>query len=43
VAHAIAGYVQAGYRTFVLDVPAGAEELRHIGAAFGAAVDSLAA
>jgi len=43
VAHAIAAYVQAGYRTFVLDVPAGAEELRHIGAAFGAAGDSLAA
>jgi alkanesulfonate monooxygenase len=43
VADAIAGYVQAGYRTFVLDVPAGAEELRHIGAAFGAAGDSLAA
>ena len=43
VAHAIASYVQAGYRTFVLDVPAGAEELRHIGAAFGAAADSLAA
>jgi alkanesulfonate monooxygenase len=43
VAHAIAGYVQAGYRTFVLDVPAAAEELRHIGAAFGAAADSLAA
>jgi hypothetical protein len=33
----------AGYRTFVLDVPAAAEELRHIGAAFGAAGDSLAA
>jgi alkanesulfonate monooxygenase len=43
VARAIAGYVQAGYRTFVLDAPAGAEELRHIGAAFGAAADSLAA
>jgi alkanesulfonate monooxygenase len=43
VAHAITGYVSAGYRTFVLDVPANAEELRHIGAAFGAAVDSLAA
>lgn len=43
VAHAIAGYMRAGYRTFVLDVPANAEELRHIGAAFGAAADSLAA
>jgi alkanesulfonate monooxygenase len=43
VAHAITGYVSAGYRTFVLDVPANADELRHIGAAFGAAADSLAA
>lgn len=43
VAHALAGYVSAGYRTFVLDIPANAEELRHIAAAFGAAADSLAA
>ena len=43
VADAIAGYVSAGYRTFVLDVPAEAEELRHVGSAFGAAADSLAA
>jgi alkanesulfonate monooxygenase len=43
VAHALAGYVSAGYRTFVLDIPANPEELRHIGAAFGAAADSLAA
>lgn len=43
VASAIAGYVSAGYRTFVLDVPADPQELRHIGAAFGAAVDALAA
>jgi len=43
VAHAIAGYVSAGYRTFVLDVPASPEELRHIAAAFGAAAESLAA
>lgn len=43
VAHAIAGYVSAGYRTFVLDVPANPDEMRHIAAAFGAAADSLAA
>ena len=43
VAAAIAGYVTAGYRTFVLDVPAEAEELQHTGAAFGAAADSVAA
>jgi alkanesulfonate monooxygenase len=43
VAQALAGYVSAGYRTFVLDIPANAEELRHIAAAFGAAADSLAA
>lgn len=43
VAHSISGYVRAGYRTFLLDVLANAEELRHIGAAFGAAADSLAA
>ena len=43
VADAIAGYVSAGYGTFVLDVPADPDEMRHIGAAFGAAADSLAA
>lgn len=43
VAHAIAGYVSAGYRTFVLDIPADPDEMRHIAAAFGAAADSLAA
>jgi alkanesulfonate monooxygenase len=43
VAHALAGYVSAGYRTFVLDIPANAQELRHIAAVFGAAADSLAA
>ena len=43
VAQALAGYVAAGYRTFVLDVPADAAELQHIGAAFGAAAESLAA
>lgn len=43
VARAIAGYVSAGYGTFVLDVPAQPDEMRHIGAAFGAAADSLAA
>ena len=43
VADAIAAYVRAGYRTFVLDVPADAEELRHIGTAFGAVTEPFAA
>jgi alkanesulfonate monooxygenase len=34
VAHAIAGYVRAGYRTFILDVPATREDLAHAGLAF---------
>lgn len=43
VAHSLAGYVSSGFQTFVLDVPADPDEMRHIAAAFGAAADSLAA
>jgi alkanesulfonate monooxygenase len=43
VADAIAGYMGAGYETFVLDIPASPDEMRHIAASFGAAADSLAA
>jgi alkanesulfonate monooxygenase len=34
VADEVARYVDAGYRTFILDVPASAEEMEHIGAVF---------
>lgn len=34
VARTIARYVEAGYRTFILDVPATREDLRHAGLAF---------
>ena len=34
VADEIARYVDAGYRTFILDVPASAEEMEHVGAVF---------
>jgi hypothetical protein len=34
VARAVAGYVSAGYRTFILDVPATREDLQHAGRAF---------
>ena len=34
VAEEVARYVEAGYRSFVLDVPHSAEELRHIGVVF---------
>lgn len=34
VADELARYISVGYRTFILDVPANAEELRHIGVAF---------
>jgi alkanesulfonate monooxygenase len=37
VAHALARYVQAGFRTFILDVPATREDLRHAGLAFARA------
>jgi len=43
VAHSLAGYVSSGFETFVLDVPADPDEMRHVAAAFGAAADSLAA
>src|SRR6266581_786859 len=38
VADEVARYLDAGYRTFILDVPASEEELRHIGAVFERAV-----
>jgi alkanesulfonate monooxygenase len=38
VADEVARYVDAGYRTFILDVPASADEMRHIGVAFERAV-----
>lgn len=34
VAEEVARYVDAGYRTFILDVPASAEEMEHIGTVF---------
>jgi alkanesulfonate monooxygenase len=34
VADEVARYVDAGYHTFILDVPASADEMRHIGVAF---------
>ena len=43
VAELLATYVHAGYRTFVLDVPASAEELEHIGEVIGRATHRLAA
>lgn len=38
VADEVARYVDIGYRTFILDVPASAEEMRHIGVVFERAV-----
>jgi len=38
VADEVARYVDVGYRTFILDVPASAEEMRHIGTVFERAV-----
>lgn len=43
VADEVARYADAGYKTFVLDVPASPEELRHIGAVFGRAAHDVAA
>ena len=44
VGHALARYVDAGYRTFILDVPATRDDLRHAGRAFErAAARALAA
>lgn len=34
VAGLIAGYVRSGYRTFILDIPPGREELEHMGIVF---------
>lgn len=42
VADEISRYVDAGYRTFILDVPASAEEMEHIGEAFERAVCAFA-
>ncbi len=38
VADEVARYVDAGYRTFILDVPASADEMEHIGIVFERAV-----
>ena len=38
VAEEVARYVDAGYRTFILDVPASVEEMQHIGTVFERAV-----
>jgi alkanesulfonate monooxygenase len=43
VADQIARYVDAGYRTFILDVPASEEEMEHIGAVFERAASRCAA
>ena len=37
----LARYVNAGYRTVILDVPPSADELRHTFAAFDAAVQPV--
>jgi len=42
VADEIARYVEAGYRTYILDVPASAEEMEHIGEVFERAVCAFA-
>jgi len=42
VADEVARYVDAGYRTFILDVPASPEEMRHIGEVFEHAVHAFA-
>jgi len=38
VADEVARYVDVGYRTFILDVPASVEEMRHTGVVFDRAV-----
>lgn len=43
VAESLTRYVDAGYRTFVLDVPASPEEMTHISSAFGRAMGRQAA
>lgn len=42
VADEVARYVDAGYRTFILDVPASPEEMQHIGEVFERAVFAFA-
>ena len=42
VADEVSRYVDAGYRTFILDVPASAEEMEHIGEVFERAVCAFA-
>ena len=42
VADEVARYVEAGYRTFILDVPASPEEMEHIGEVFERAVCAFA-
>jgi alkanesulfonate monooxygenase len=43
VSDTLACYLNAGYRTFILDVPPSAEEMRHIRIVFGLASDAVAA
>lgn len=43
VADLLARYVGSGYRSFILDVPASPEEMRHIGAVFGRVTNYAAA
>ncbi len=43
LADAVSCYVNAGYRTFILDVPPNAEEMRHIGIVFGLVAGAVAA
>lgn len=42
VAAELARYITIGYRTFVLDVPPSADELRHVSVAFGEALGRVA-
>jgi alkanesulfonate monooxygenase len=41
VAKELAGYIDLGYKTFILDIPPTQEELDHIGIAFREAIDQL--
>jgi len=42
VADEVAHYVDVGYRTFILDVPASPDEMRHIGEVFERAACAFA-
>jgi alkanesulfonate monooxygenase len=42
VADEVARYVDAGYRTFILDVPSSAEDMRHVGEVFERSVCAFA-